>query len=503
MHLKRLLAALVAFASAVACAEEQTVAYLADNGNANDQWISTGVRFTGDARKVNTREIWVYPLSRGQQNLFEQYGGNAGRETFQITSGVSGGYVSMHMNGYDPPPSVVSAHQVPLNQWTHIALVIDGDVWRIYVNGELDGESSGHATHLQDATSADGFVIGNSRSSTPNGHANAYFAEARLWTTARTQAQIREFMRVRLREPWRNPDLLGYWPLNDGAAAYEANGNMVRDYASMSNAYSPGGNTWNYHYAKCQRVSWVTSDLPVAGSLPSVDQAVYHNAGVMTNAVDTLVNATPRNFTVMGWYNVAVSAPNRVNYLFGKSMAGNGRAQFYENNGSLKFWMGGGSGGATNEEYTAVGVMPLARWTHVAVVKDGTVIRIYVNGELVGESGGFTMNLLNQNLHLGGFFAGGSQGGYYGQMRNIGFWSRALKPDAIHERMYKLPRPTEGGLLGYWPLDDGAGDAPRNLKEGAPAAIPLEKGFLRWIKGVNMPVPEGAIPAPGMTMAVH
>ena len=138
-----------------------------------------------------------------------------------------------------------------------------------------------------------------------------------------------------------------------------------------------------------------------------------------------------------------------------------------------------------------------------ALTKNASAVRFYVNGEMVGESTAFTLNLLNANLHIGGFEAGGSRGGFYGAFRNVGFWSKVLSADAIKKHMFALPDVTDSCLLGYWPLDEGTGNVVRNLKEGASAAGPLENGFFIWTKGANMPTVEGTVQPSGMGIVIR
>ena len=268
---------------------ESRVAYLAPDGNTHSQWISTGVSLKGDARKTCTVEIWVRPLSglSVDQQFIEQFGVGNGR--MNLNRRASDGKLRMWMGGYTGA-EMFSASAIPLDTWTHVAWVADGDTWRLYINGELDSESTGHTDHLLDAGSADGFVIGNTRSSNPNGMSNAYFAEARVWKCARTGAEIKAAMGTRIANAWNIPDLIGYWPLNDGPADYALNGNKAKNYAVLDpTKYTPSGAAnFNYSYASGNRVGWVASALPVTGELQSAKSAIC-NAGVRTNAVDTLV----------------------------------------------------------------------------------------------------------------------------------------------------------------------------------------------------------------------
>ena len=200
----------------------------------------------------------------------------------------------------------------------------------------------------------------------------------------------------------------------------------------------------------------------------------------------------PDGFTVMGWYLVNSSRANLNNYLCAKTKDAIGRMQFHEINGSLRFWMGGGSG-QTNEEFTVANCMPVGQWTHVALTKRANTVKIYVNGNLVGENNAFTMGLCDANLQLGGFDAGGSRGGFIGAFRNVSFWLRALGSEKIRDYMFALPEPDDEKLLGYWPLDEGEGNAVRNLKTEAPAGVPVGSGFFTWTKGANMPVVAGTV----------
>ena len=191
-----------------AMADDPTVAYLwpTPSGYDHKQGVFAGVGLRGDYRKTCTFELWFCPLSDGldYSHLMEQYNADAGR--MNLTRSGSTHKLGLWMGGYDGA-SMTSNAELPLKQWTHVAWVADGDTWRFYINGELDSETTGHATHLM-AENPDGIVIGNSWKSNYNGNSAGYYAEARVWKCARTGAQIKEWMGRRIENPLAEPDLV-------------------------------------------------------------------------------------------------------------------------------------------------------------------------------------------------------------------------------------------------------------------------------------------------------
>ncbi|HNX04912.1 MAG TPA: LamG domain-containing protein, partial [Opitutales bacterium] len=168
-------------------------------------------------------------------------------------------------------------------------------------------------------------------------------------------------------------------------------------------------------------------------------------------------------------------------------------------------WFGGGSDGATNEQLQVEGIgpkMPLGKWTHVAFVRNGHFVRLYLNGELAGEGGGFTLPFQDTATYeFGGFNAGGSTGGFTGRFCEIGLWQQAFTAEEVVQAMYARPAGTERMLLGYWPMDDGEGDSLRNIKVGGVSAQPVETtGNFDWVPCGNIPALDGTMvfpPPPG------
>ncbi|MFL5750463.1 MAG: LamG-like jellyroll fold domain-containing protein, partial [Chloroflexota bacterium] len=117
---------------------------------------------------------------------------------------------------------VTGTTTVTTNAWHHAAATYDGTTWRLYLDGVLDkslvvGAFSPEATSLQHA------AIGSALTST--GVAAGFFAgtidEVRIWSVARTGAQVRAGRDDEIGGP--TAGLLGRWGLDEGAGTSAAN----------------------------------------------------------------------------------------------------------------------------------------------------------------------------------------------------------------------------------------------------------------------------------------
>ena len=127
---------------------------------------------------------------------------------------------------------------VTSNVWHHAAVTFDGNVWRIYLDGNLDSTSSAVGATPQSA-SIQHASLGTSLNST--GVASGFFAgvldEPRIWNVARSGAQIQAAMNTQIGVP--TAGLLGRWGMNESA------GTNVPDTAGQNvTGTTSGGPTW-------------------------------------------------------------------------------------------------------------------------------------------------------------------------------------------------------------------------------------------------------------------
>ena len=182
------------------------------NFDGNNDVVQTS--YSGVLGTANrTFEAWVFvPLSAPAANLaILDYGTNAvgSRNTFAVTSSRGLTFISGGTNANISSP----ANTVPVNQWVHVAFVLNNALGFLYVNGILVG--TGNLSTVNTPSGNENVKIGQR---VAGGfipfHGN--IDEIRLWSNARSQSQIQNNMNNELCSV--NPDLQLYLQLNEGAA---------------------------------------------------------------------------------------------------------------------------------------------------------------------------------------------------------------------------------------------------------------------------------------------
>ena len=151
-----------------------------------------------------TFEAWVAVTTAGGSSC-RSIAGKGFTETWWI--GVCGTTLRSYLKG---TPSLRDAGVVPPNRWTHVAVVFNGTRRLHYVNGEVVGDfpESGPLTTNTEPMRIAGDV---DFQIPPTGSID----EVRLWNVARTTAQIRAAINVRINAA--QPGLVAVWPLDGNA----------------------------------------------------------------------------------------------------------------------------------------------------------------------------------------------------------------------------------------------------------------------------------------------
>src|SRR5262245_16974503 len=100
-------------------------------------------------------------------------------------------------------------------EWHHVAATYDGAVWRLYLDGALDGEATANAMPRADSIHA--FAIGTAVASdgTTHGFLQGSIDELRLWNRARSAGEIADGM---YRSIAMGEGLVARWSFDAGGA---------------------------------------------------------------------------------------------------------------------------------------------------------------------------------------------------------------------------------------------------------------------------------------------
>jgi hypothetical protein len=119
---------------------------------------------------------------------------------------------------------------------------------------------------------------------------------------------------------------------------------------------------------------------------------------------------------------------------------------------------------------------PANLWTHVALVFDAGIVRVYRDGALVQTSTGTgTATALGDQhpdaneLRVGSRQIGGTY--FMGLIDEVRLWNIAVPPADLQRRRHQRLRGDESGLVFYLPFDEGLGSTSRSLADDANGAL--------------------------------
>lgn len=216
-----------------------------------------------------TVEFWLNPETNIGEN--QTIGSMSG--TFLFSLFENGGVRA----GIDYANSVVvDSNAVRIGVYQHFAFVFGGSKIKLYINGLLVGETNVAAKIKKWSD----FLIGK----VGTGNINGMLDEFRIWSSARTQAEIVEFMNKPIKNPENMDDLVLYYDFDQNESA------EISDRKGTNHAQRVG-------YATVGD-AWVKSGAFVA----SIDK--YKPQSVIACGCQNYFTKTPYTFTSVGSENI-------------------------------------------------------------------------------------------------------------------------------------------------------------------------------------------------------
>tara|TARA_R110002049_G_scaffold307720_2_gene509198 strand:+ start:21222 stop:22199 length:978 start_codon:yes stop_codon:yes gene_type:complete len=185
---------------------------------------------------VFTAEAWVNIYAGGGGTIMsnvEYIDGGDGSRGFEIR--LSGQKAEFNMavgvaNG--DWFGLIANNDLPLNTWTHVAVVYDGSKSEIFYNGVSQGTLNGNNPIL---VSQNDFYLGE-HPFWPNRRLSGQLSDVRIWNVARTAGEIQASMGAFL--SGSETGLVANWKLDEGS------GTVINEQVANTNGTAGAGTTW-------------------------------------------------------------------------------------------------------------------------------------------------------------------------------------------------------------------------------------------------------------------
>ncbi len=322
-----------------------------------------------------TIEFWAYPLDMTGPARVLSYGEHGGSLWPVFEIGVSGGLIGLTVNyqNANTYQTLLSTVTLALSTWVHVAFVRSGNVFTIYLDGVARGTMTWANSVL--ATSQPMYIGGYLVFGVVNYGFNGYLDDFRF--TKGVARYTANFSVPTARFPDYsvpalndlNTSLLIHANGVNGATAFvdssprtktiTANGN-----AQISTTQSKFGGSSAYFDGGGDYLSIPTSTDFDLGTTYTIDYWVYSTtAGIGYMGIGNYTNPGST------WTGLVFCVRNQYVYWYGTTVG--------------------------DEQRSDLTGIPFNQWVHVALVREGTVGRIYLNGVLFHTKTGLSTNAVS------------------------------------------------------------------------------------------------------------
>lgn len=369
------------------------------------------------------------------------------------------------VNAQLPGGLELNSHEIVLNEWHHVALVFNKGLASLYVNGELHEQNTTSVTTVDLTKSNIGegkyydFFLGCYNQGR---WLNGTMAEARLWSKARTAAELKANA---AHLSTREDGLLAYWKLcgegNQILTDYSGNGFDIEklnanDYTATNvpvefeqaldekSAYGInmgegyGGGNWGSHCViQAPFGNFVASE---AINLSSLSAATIECLFKVNSPMLAWADNGSSN-----WLNQIIGSADYFGMRANHANDANAPTQF-KVNAQIP-------GRELNSQFVSPGV-----WYHAAVVVNNGTATLYING-VSQESGSCNATLDLTKSNVGSPYDKFNFGTYNGSrwlngcLSEVRVWAVARTPEQLLANWAYLDVSSDkDGLLGYWRL---------------------------------------------------
>lgn len=240
---------------------------------------------------------------------------------------------------------ISSAPVMATNTWYHVAGVFEGGAMRIYINGNLVGTTTSNTNIRNSSTN---LLIGESAA-----YGGRYFGghidDVKVWTVARTQAQIRASATLSL--PHNETGLMAYYNLNEGSGTIVANSSSaLANTAGVLSGFET--DFWKDGYvplgADMSAETLLAPDLLSYYNGPSRVKAVYRNVGTNPLSSFTIGYQLNGGAKVVETINQTLAPGDAIIHTFNSILANTGETN------TIKIFTTAATGNVSNDTLITV-----------------------------------------------------------------------------------------------------------------------------------------------------
>jgi len=285
-------------------------------------------------------------------------------------------------------------------------------------------------------------------------YANMLLSDVRIWSVARTQAEIQANKDRAL--TGTEPYLRAWWRLDEPRRT---------DFGPNAKDAAPLGTVTEYRslvppeFLNLYPRTMVPENPVLA--LDGVDDYVEIPHLAAFNVQQFTLEAWIKPRALNDWAGIITKGKNSSSFAM----------QIHTKRLLLAINVGGPAGGIpAGQTWRSNTELQEDVWQHVAITYDGATIRFYINGVLDSNQPAATpiLGAHEESLFLGADFPGGDE--YFkGNLSEVRIWSRALSGLEIIVNLNNRLTGEEADLVGYWPLNEGVRGTAYSLKVYPPA----------------------------------
>lgn len=386
------------------------------------------------------------------------------------------GKLGFDLRGWGGPTSDVKVND---GVWHHVVLTCADGTFQLYLDGKPTGTAKVGPIDLKSGEAW--IAAGTKKWDIPQVRQWRYegeIAEVRIWARDMAANEVFGLLTAALRGD--EPDLLGWWPLDDAAALGTDRSQRARHGELVLPPPPPPP------MAPPPRVPPPSVEVWRGGV---VFDGTTHALRLFDDGL--LVGSGACAFTLEAWIKTTASGRRMQILSFGSEADTGQSAWFFLNpEGKLAFdlrsWGGPVSTAKVND----------GAWHHVAITCDGSTFQLYVDGEPTGTAMRGPIDLRSGEAWIGAATKRldtpwDRQWRFEGVIAEVRAWTRALAQTEINTQSRSRPTGAEADLVGWWPLDAAHLDVDRssrgrNAEISSPmqAADPARRSPAFWGTGV-------------------